>query len=163
VTERPRLARQQQNQRPHVLIVCDDPSLSEFLTEGLPLGGFWTSVIASGLQAIEVFRLRQFDLILLDTRLTSFSWIELVRRLRGVSSRTTQGEVRTDAPIVLVADQALSVADSDKELLGIEAIVEPPIELDDLARLLHATFEIWQERHPDRPLADFRSGILDKP
>src|SRR5688500_4820327 len=30
VTERPRLARQQQNQRPHVLIVCDDPSLSEF-------------------------------------------------------------------------------------------------------------------------------------
>ena len=81
MSERPRLAARQQHHRPHVLIVCDDPSLSEFLAEGLPLGGFWTSVIASGLQAIEVFRLRQFDMILLDTGLTSFSWIELVRRL----------------------------------------------------------------------------------
>ena len=60
---RPRLEARQSNERPHVLIVSDDPDLAEFLVEGLPLGGFWTSAIANGLQALEVFRLRQFDLI----------------------------------------------------------------------------------------------------
>ncbi len=81
MTDRPRKTAQRQFQRPHVLIVSDDPSLVEFLNEGLPLGGFWTSVIASGLQAIEVFRLRQFDLVLIDAGLTSFSAVELIRRL----------------------------------------------------------------------------------
>lgn len=162
MTERPRLTSRQQHQRPHVLIVCDDPSLSEFLSEGLPLGGFWTSVIASGLQAIEVFRLRQFDMVLLDTGLTSFSWIELVRRLRGTSSRTPNGDVRTTAPIVLVTDEIIELPDSERLSLGIEDVLTAPFELDELARALHSAFEGWQVRHPGLPLADFRSGILDK-
>lgn len=162
MTERPRIASRQQHQRPHVLIVCDDPSLSEFLAEGLPLGGFWTSVIASGLQAIEVFRLRQFDMILLDAGLTSFSWIELVRRLRGTSTRTPDGQIRTNAPVVLVTDQQIQIPDPERIALGIEEILTAPLELDELVRALHSTFEAWRERHPSLPLADFRSGIRDK-
>src|SRR5918994_618083 len=34
-------------QRPHVLIVSDDPELTVFLGEGLVYAGFWTSAIAS--------------------------------------------------------------------------------------------------------------------
>jgi DNA-binding response OmpR family regulator len=161
MTERPRLELQRQNQRPHVLIVCDEPSLSEFLAEGLPHGGFWTSVIASGLQAIEVFRLRQFDIVVIYAGLTSFSWIELVRRLRGVSTRVAQGDVRTTAPIVLVSDQAVSVDEAERKALGVEAIQVAPLELDEVVRTLHSTFELWQGHHPDLPLADFRSGILE--
>jgi DNA-binding response OmpR family regulator len=159
--ERPRLDRQRQNQRPHVLIVCDEPSLSEFLAEGLPLGGFWTSVIASGLQAIEVFRLRQFDIVVIDAGLTSFSWIELIRRLRGVSSRVPEGDVRTSAPIVIVSDRTLTIDTNELASLGVEKTLVAPLELDVVVRELHATFDQWQDRHPDLPLADFRLGILE--
>ena len=63
---RPREDERRTYERPHVLIVTDDPSLSEFLGEGLVMGGFWTSVISHGLQVLEVFRLRSFDLIVVD-------------------------------------------------------------------------------------------------
>jgi len=157
MSERPRLEARQSHQRPHVLIICDDASLASFLNEGLPLGGFWTSVIASGLQAIEVFRLRQFDLILLDAGLTSFAAPELVRRLRGTSSRTSQGLVRTPAPIVLIAEPATALPHAELEKLDVVTQVVAPVELDDLVRDLHRIFAEWQESNPDVPLADFRN------
>ena len=161
MADRPRLASQRQYQRPHVLIICDDPSLSGFLNEGLPLGGFWTSVIASGLQAIEVFRLRQFDIVLIDAGLTSFAPLELIRRLRGKSNRSGVGEGRTTAPIVIVSDANNGFTADQTEDLGVVLMVSAPLELDDLVRSLHTVFEQWQQRYPDLPMADFRSGIRE--
>src|SRR5690606_18881442 len=78
---RPREDERKTYERPHVLIVTDDPSLTEFLGEGLVMGGFWTSVISHGLQVLEVFRLRTFDLIVVDRDLGTFDAIELIERL----------------------------------------------------------------------------------
>ena len=79
-TPRPREDERKTYERPHVLIVTDDPSLIEFLGEGLVMGGFWTSVISHGLQVLEVFRLRTFDLIVVDRDLGTFDAIELIER-----------------------------------------------------------------------------------
>src|SRR5215207_1557225 len=89
-------------QRPHVLIVSDDRELSDFLGEGLVYAGFWTSTIASALQALEVFRLRSFDAMVLDAALGGIGATELVHRLRGRSDRSTAIE-RTDIPILAIA------------------------------------------------------------
>src|SRR5215204_4868240 len=89
-------------QRPHVLIVSDDPELTAFLGEGLVYAGFWTSTIASAVQALEVFRLRSFDVMVLDADLGGIGALELVLRLRGRSDRTTASE-RTDIPILVIA------------------------------------------------------------
>lgn len=142
------------SERPHVLIVSDDPSLATFLNEGLPLGGFWTTVIASGLQALEVFRLRQFDLIVMDYELRSFNAMELVRRLRGFSSRAGAGSARTTAPIVFISESEINIDPELLEQLGIDHALSAPIELDDLAPLLHQSFESWRERYPSVPLSD---------
>jgi DNA-binding response OmpR family regulator len=150
---RPRLDAQRTNERPHVLIVSDDPSLSDFLSEGLPLGGFWTSVIASGLQALEVFRLRQFDLIVVDMGLQSFEATEFLRRLRGVSDRASLKEARTSAPVILIYPDR-DMARVDAVGLGIAAELHPPLELDEVVRTLHEVFQGWRADHPDSPLAD---------
>jgi DNA-binding response OmpR family regulator len=153
---RPRLDARRTTERPHVLIVTDDPTLSEFLAEGLPLGGFWTSVIASGLQALEVFRLRQFDLIVLDMTLQSFDAIEFLKRLRGVSDRASTTASRTGAPAILIYPQAFEERTDAREL-GISATIYPPLELDEVVRVLHAVFLEWRADHPDSPLADAAS------
>ena len=70
-------------ERPHVLIVSADPDLTAFLGEGLIYAGFWTSVIADAFQALEVFRMRSFDIILLDAALGGIGALEFVQRLRG--------------------------------------------------------------------------------
>ena len=150
---RPRLDAQRANERPHVLIVSDDPSLSEFLAAGLPLGGFWTSVIASGLQALEVFRLRQFDLIVLDMGLQSFDATEFLKRLRGVSDRVRPPVARTRAPAILVYPDEVEPR-IDSAGLGISEELRPPLDINDVVRRLHDVFQEWRDDHPDSPLAD---------
>ncbi|MEJ7901688.1 MAG: response regulator [Thermomicrobiales bacterium] len=154
---RPRLEDRQSNERPHVLIVTDDPDLSEFLAEGLPLGGFWASVIANGLQALEVFRLRQFDLVVVDGNMQSFNATEFLRRLRGASELDRGGASRTTAPALLIHSYSPgeTAAEAGSHVdLGVVATLVAPLELEDVVRVLHQVFNDWRLDHPDTPLAD---------
>lgn len=154
MSDRPLLRARQTHERPHVLVVSDDGSLVDFLSEGLPLGGFWVSVIASGLQALEVFRLRRFDIVLVDAGLQSFNPAELVRRLRGKSTRTTDHEPRTTAPLVVVTEGDAPFTDDERADLQVVDVLQAPLELDEVARRLHAVFADWRQANPDVPLAD---------
>ena len=160
MTERPRIEARRINERPHVLVVTDDSSLAEFLGEGLPLGGFWVSIIASGLQALEVFRLRQFDLVLIDMELQSFRAEELIRRLRGQSNRVEDATPRTLAPIVIVTTEKSELSAIERQQLAISDVMEAPIEIDEIVRRLHSTFQHWRQDNPDTPLADASSASL---
>jgi CheY-like chemotaxis protein len=140
-------------QRPHVLVVTDDRELSDFLGEGLVYAGFWTSTIASALQALEVFRLRSFDAMVLDAALGGIGATELLRRLRGHSDRAT-GIERTDIPILVIAGTESEldlVGDHDA---GIDQVILAPIELEDLAAKLGELVTTWRASHPGRQWAD---------
>lgn len=154
MSDRPRLSARKHYQRPHVLIVSDDPGLSAFLNEGLPLVGFWTTVIASGLQALEVFRLRRFDVIAIDAGLQSFAAMELIHRLRGLSERDPSAPARTNAPIVLVTEHPIDLPDDERRRLGIDRMYVAPVELEELGPDLHAVFDDWQDRYPSVPMSD---------
>jgi two-component system, OmpR family, phosphate regulon response regulator PhoB len=140
-------------QRPHVLIVSDDPELTEFLGEGLIYAGFWTSVIASAVQALEVFRLRSFDVVVLDAALGGMGAIELLRRLRGRSDRATTAE-RTDVPILVIAASSDELDPVLAEQAGANGVVVAPIELEQLAADLGRAVSTWRALHPDRKWAD---------
>lgn len=151
---RPKLEARTLNERPHVLIVSDDDSLASFLTDGLPLGGFWTSTIASGLQALEVFTLRQFDVIVIDCGLRTFGAMEFLRRLRGRSSRDANGQARTRAPVVMIGSCQDELSEHDMTELEIAAFLTPPLELEEVVRALHRVFDEWRAAHPTTLLAD---------
>ena len=141
-------------QRPHVLIVSDDPELTGFLGEGLVYAGFWTSAIASAVQALEVFRLRSFDVMVLDAALGGIGALELLRRLRGRSDRAVAVE-RTDIPILVIAG---SSSELDPALLveraGADQVIIAPIELEQLAAELARVVAAWRASHPGRQWAD---------
>lgn len=140
-------------QRPHVLIVTDDLGLAGFLGEGLIYAGLWTSVIASAMQVLEVFRLRTFDAILLDAALGGIGAAELARRLRGQSER---GEriARTDIPILVIAASAEEIDPTLKTSDDVVEIVIAPIEIAELAARIGTAVGAWRAAHPDRPWAD---------
>jgi two-component system, OmpR family, phosphate regulon response regulator PhoB len=140
-------------QRPHVLIVSDDPELTGFLGEGLIYAGFWTSTIASAVQALEVFRLRSFDVMVLDAALGGMGAIELLRRLRGRSDRATTTE-RTDIPILVIAASSGEMDPVLAEQAGAEGVIVAPIELEQLAGDLTRAVSAWRALHPDRKWAD---------
>ena len=139
-------------QRPHILIVTDDRELSDFLGEGLVYAGFWTSTIASALQALEVFRLRSFDAMVLDAALGGIGATELLRRLRGRSDRATTIE-RPEIPILVIAasqSEFASIEDQD----AVDHVILAPIELEDLAAKLGELVTAWRASHPGRQWAD---------
>jgi DNA-binding response OmpR family regulator len=140
-------------QRPHVLIVSDDPELAAFLGEGLVYAGFWTSVIAGAVQALEVFRLRTFDVMLLDAALGGIGALELLRRLRGRSDRATTTE-RTDIPILMIAASSSELDPNMAERAGADGVIVAPIELKRLATDLGRTVSAWRASHPGRKWAD---------
>lgn len=139
------------NERPHLLIVTDDRDLADFLGEGLVHAGFWMSVIASAIQTLEVFRLRTFDLAIVDASLSGLGAIELVRRLRSTDDTAA---TRTDIPIMLIAGDAAEVESDALSLAGADGLLLPPLELDELAIGLFAVVDHWRATHPDRPYAD---------
>jgi PleD family two-component response regulator len=153
-TLRPREDDRRRYERPHVLIVTDDSSLAEFLSEGLLVGGFWTSVISHGLQVLEVFRLRAFDMILLDRDLGTFDAMDLARRLRGDEPTSPKVTPRTNAPIILISSTEAAIGESESLALGIVDILLAPLELENVVSGLHRQFELWRDEHPDQPLAD---------
>ncbi len=140
-------------QRPHVLIVSDDPDLSSFLGEGLIYAGFWTSVIASALQVLEVFRLRSFDAVVVDAALGGIGASELLRRLRSTPNRAASIE-RTDVPLLVVA-ATLAEIDASAVVEGkLAAVLVAPFEISELARAIHDAVATWRDVHPERPWAD---------
>jgi DNA-binding response OmpR family regulator len=145
-------------QRPHVLIVSDDPELTEFLSEGLVYAGFWTSAIASAVQALEVFRLRSFDAMVLDAALGGIGSLELLRRLRGRSDRATTDE-RTDIPILVVSASSSELDSKEAERAGADRVLVAPVELEQLAAELGRAVTTWRASHPGRQWAD--EALLD--
>ena len=140
-------------QRPHVLIVSDDTELTGFLGEGLIYAGFWTSAIASAVQALEVFRLRSFDVMVLDAALGGIGAIELLRRLRGRSDRAPTAE-RTDIPILIIAASRDELDPVLAEQAGADGVILAPIELEQIAADLGHAVTRWRALHPDRKWAD---------
>lgn len=139
--------------RPHLVVISDDADLRTFLHEGLQLTGFWVSSIASGIQAIEVLRLRRFDLILIDGRLGGLSAGEVIRRIRA---GTPDGSADSVAPVAIVDPPEDEGADVD-------LVLSAPIDLDSLAPPLLAAIADWRGRHPDVPWADAPARIGKRP
>ena len=138
--------------RPHVLVVSDDTGLSGFLNEGLVMAGCWVSVVASGLQVLEVFRLRTFEMIVLDAALGGLGASELVRRLRLVDDET--GRPRSDIPLLLIAEHPREVEVTGVDVSLTDGLALAPVEIESLALEIFAIVRRWRERHPDRPWSD---------
>jgi CheY-like chemotaxis protein len=106
------------------------------------------------LQVLEVFRLRTFDLILIDAALGGLGALEVVRRLRGRSARVGQDSPRTDIPIVVIAADPSEIDAGEAMASGVDEIVLAPLDLETLVPHLHQIIARWRAEHPGRPWAD---------
>lgn len=127
--------------RPHIAIVSDDLSLSHFLTEGLLYEGFWTSAIGSGLQFLEVLRLRSFDAVVLDAGLGDIAVAEVVRRMRGTSDRVPDSSPRSEMPAMVIAGFPGEIPLFEVLEAGAQVLLEPPLEIEDVARAVRSILD----------------------
>ncbi len=84
--------------RASLLLVDDEPTITDVLSRYLQRAGYETRIAADGEEAVALATQRRPDLVLLDLMLPGIDGLEVMRRLRGPSNHSTQ----TPLPIVLL-------------------------------------------------------------
>ena len=93
------------NDRPLVLLVEDDETVSEVVERYLEREGFHVEVIADGAEAVSRFD-ENVDLIVLDIMLPSIDGLEVCRQLRNKSA----------VPIIMLT----ALGDESDRIMGLE-------------------------------------------
>jgi two-component system KDP operon response regulator KdpE len=68
-----------------ILVVDDNPQMQKLVTVNLQARGYGVQVASSGEEALEIFRISKFDLVLLDLILPGISGIEVCNWIRQQS------------------------------------------------------------------------------
>ncbi|MEJ2181667.1 MAG: response regulator, partial [Gammaproteobacteria bacterium] len=103
-------------------------SVSEFMEDMLESWGIDVDTFNSSLEAKDFVEANPdaFDLIILDQTMPKLTGIELARHIVGVNPHV---------PIVLYTGYSEEISSSDVEILGIQALVKKPIDVDDFYQL----------------------------
>jgi DNA-binding response OmpR family regulator len=104
-----------------VLIVDDEVSITEFLSETLQEEGHSVSVRYNGAQALDVIESNDFDLVLLDVAMPVMSGVEVLLRLRSNDHQTL--------PVIILSAQYRLDQLGD---IGATAILPKPVEIERL-------------------------------
>lgn len=111
-----------------VLLVEDDPAISEITARGLGNAGFDVAKEHDGRQSVVTFRQGDFDLVVLDVMLPSLNGLEVCRQIRSHSP----------VPILMLTAKA----ETADVVLGLEAgaddYVTKPFEMPELVARVRA-------------------------
>ena len=118
-----------------ILVVDDDPAISEMLTIVLESEGFPPIAVTDGNEAVPVFREHNPDLILLDLMLPGMNGVDICRTIRAESPvPIVMLTAKTDTVDVVLglesgADDYITKPFKHKELIArIRARLRPPVE-----------------------------------
>ncbi len=165
-----RIRRMEDHIRGSVLVVDDEPTITEVVARYLSRAGYATRVAASGREALEAAAMQRPDLVVLDLMLPGIDGLEVMRRLRDhdrdrvavilltakseESDRVIGLRLGADDYVVKPFSPAELVARVDAVLRRVDTsrTQEAPIELSDMtidptARQVHVRGEEVQLTH----------------
>lgn len=111
-----------------ILIVEDDPGISDFVNAELMHEGYKTTVCGNGRNAIELFESEKPDLILLDVMLPELSGLEVLRRIRKFSS----------IPVILLTARGETYDKVNGLNAGADDYLSKPFEIEELLARMNA-------------------------
>lgn len=91
-----------------VLVVEDDPSAAEFVTNGLRQAGYTVELVGTGPDALHMATSEHFDAIVLDRNLPGIDGLSVLKALRAA---------RQDTPVLILS----ALAHADERVRGLRA------------------------------------------
>ncbi|MCR4714966.1 MAG: response regulator transcription factor [Treponemataceae bacterium] len=113
-----------------ILIVEDDKGISDFVIPELEHEGYETCLAETGREALEKFNSENPDLILLDIMLPELNGLEVLRRIRTVST----------VPVILETARGETIDKINGLNLGADDYIPKPFEIEELLARINALF-----------------------
>ena len=117
----------------NVLIVDDEPRVLEVLSIYLRCDGHTVATAASGREALEKFRLRQFDLVILDRAMPEMNGEQTARFIK---------QVNQNIPVIMLTGFGALIEVTGAQSQAVDVVLSKPVTIDALRRtidkLLHA-------------------------
>ncbi len=112
-----------------VMIVDDEPMITDLVMRGLKRLGFEVTGFTDGIEALEVFRKNPnaFDVVVTDQTMPNITGYELATQLSSL---------RPDLPIVLSTGYSEAVSEQDLKQAGISCFLPKPLRIKELAAVL---------------------------
>ena len=123
-----------------ILVVDDDPNISELLRIYFENEGYEVKTVGDGAEGVSVFKMYEPDLVLLDIMLPKKDGWQVCREIRELSSR----------PIIMVTAKG-EVFDKVLGLeLGADDFVVKPFDMKELSARVKAVLRRYQSQGTDR-------------
>ena len=113
-----------------ILIVEDDAGTSDFVIPELEHEGYTTCLAVTGREALEKFETEKPDLVLLDIMLPELNGLEVLRRIRAVST----------IPVILETARGETIDKINGLNLGADDYIPKPFEIEELLARINALF-----------------------
>ena len=115
----------------NILVVDDEPSVCEFLSEFLSDQGQKVTSVCSGSEAIKLLRGGSFDLVLCDLVMPVVSGKEVIKVAETLDTRPKIG---------LITGWSDKIEDSDNKGLNVDFVVKKPFEFSALSEQINRIF-----------------------
>ena len=113
-----------------ILIVEDDKGISDFIVPELEHEGYTTCLAETGRKALDMFEREKPDLVLLDIMLPELNGLEVLRRIRAVST----------VPVILETARGETIDKINGLNLGADDYIPKPFEIEELLARINALF-----------------------
>jgi two-component system KDP operon response regulator KdpE len=114
--------------RPRILVIDDEPQMQRILRPSLMAEGYEVASAGSGHEALEAFRTKQSDVIVLDLGLPDMDGKEVIRRIRAISH----------VPIIILSAREAEGEKIDALDLGADDYVNKPAAIGELMARIRA-------------------------
>jgi two-component system OmpR family response regulator len=131
-----------------VLVVDDEPFITDVVATALRFEGFVADVAASGAEALRLAHEAAFGIVILDVMLPDMEGIEVCRRMRATG---------LDAPVLFLTARD-ATADKVEGLAVGDDYVTKPFSLDELIARVRA---VLRRTAPEEPGGDGRIRFAD--
>jgi DNA-binding NtrC family response regulator len=112
----------------NILVVDDEEEIGDMFTKWLSLEGHKGQYVLTGKRAIELVQRQYFDFVFLDIVMPGIPAIEVLHRIREISSKTKV--------IVITGQLADKRLVEEMKEMGAEGYLQKPFRLEDITRVL---------------------------
>ena len=134
-----------------ILIVEDDPGISDFIIPELEHEGYDTCLAVTGRDALDKFESEKPDFILLDVMLPELNGLEVLRRIRSVST----------VPVILETARGETIDKINGLNLGADDYISKPFEIEELLARINALIRRVSFAKPKEALISYKDLTIN--